>query len=211
MAAIDLSPSSFVQATARIQRLSAGTLLNGWVERIGATEIVVRCESADQLHIGEKFFIELQKRGRAMFMAALTHIAEPVTWHRPPKNVGLENSITRLATFKVKSEMRFYDGRGKNRALRALAISIEHEGQELHAATTDVSPAGIGVLCSRNVPSGHAVDINIDTRAGAIQAKGVVRYSARDRSFKELFRLGIELAPLSPLDVARLMGDAAAA
>lgn len=194
-----ISAQDFVGTRTRFQRLRDAKLFTGWIEDFFGNKVVVSSNTQFPVAVGDEFRFEgfghhisvvfqarLESVGQLSLVDAGTVTAiegtnaQIIEARRVSFHLGLVGPV-RFSASKENLRMRSTD----------LFVTLQ-EGPVTHEGfAIDVSEGGIGVVCKSRLKAKEFVKVRIETRYGAVEAGGNIRYCLPDKDREGMYRIGV--------------------
>ncbi|MBX3113129.1 MAG: PilZ domain-containing protein [Fimbriimonadaceae bacterium] len=207
-----ISARSFIGTRARFQRLRDAKFFNGWIEDFSGNRLSISTHNQHAVELGDEFRFEgFGHHISVVFNARLDHIGQldlgaagAMVSQIEGSNVQVIEACRTTFDFTVTSPIRFA---ASNESVRMqmpeIYTTIDFEGRTIETFTIDVGPQGIGVILREPLPHHAMVDVTVETRLGAVNAAGCVRYCRKDPDRAGMMRCGIMFTDLGRMEKPR--------
>jgi hypothetical protein len=194
-----ISAQDFVGTRARFQRLSDAKLFAGWIEDFFGNNVVISTNTNHSVQIGDEFRFEGFGNHIAVVFVARLEAVGKLDLAKESVVTAVEGTNARIVEAKrvrlelqVSSPVRFSASKENLRMLVSDVFTVLNEGErQIEAVVIDVAKQGIGLVSKSNVKPKEYVSVRMETRLGAIEAKGNVRYCTIDKDRVGFYRIGI--------------------
>jgi len=207
-----ISARSFIGTRTRFQRLRDAKFFNGWIEDFAGNKLRISTPNQHAVERGDEFRFEgFGHRISVVFNARLDEIGQQDMYspgmtlsQSEGSDIQLLEACRTIFDFCVTSPIRFAASTESVRMqMPEIYTTLTHEGTVIETFTIDVGPQGIGVIMREPLPHHAMVDVTVETRFGAVTAKGSIRYCRKDRDRAGMMRCGIMFTDLGRMEKPR--------
>jgi hypothetical protein len=176
----------FVNTRARLFRIDDEREFYAWVIPGPDAYLVMQCDLADELSIGQHFNVVLcSNKASTQFRTVFDGIVAGALYFTLPNLIRMDPPV---------EQARRRAGLAKAR--------LKFDGMETEAEIIDLAPKGLGLMTAESFENGQEIALEITSPFGDISVKGSVVYCRFDNETQQ-FRTGANFINLARIDEAR--------
>lgn len=193
--------SSFANTRTRFQRLSDLKFFYGWVVDIQHEVLTVRTACAKDLRPGQVFVFELiGTKGSRTVAGKLRD--NPALHGGVPKEKGAGPEEVSLSFAPIRQVKSSDDYKSCRKSAQLLVGSVRRSSGELDVAICDVSPAGAGIMISKELKIGEKIELIVNSDDRELSLAAQVRHCSKDKKSAGMYRVGVQFIEMNRIDTA---------